>query len=61
MSSKGWPVHLGLTRIVVAHRPETIKASERIIELENGLIVELKSDIVAAETADQSNYTDRLI
>ncbi len=53
--------HLGLTRIVVAHRPETIKASERIIELENGLIVELKSDIVAAETADQSNYTDRLI
>jgi ATP-binding cassette subfamily B protein RaxB len=34
---------LQLTRIVIAHRPEAINASERIVAIENGKIVELKS------------------
>jgi len=53
---------LQLTRIVIAHRPETIHASERIIALENGQIVELKTDkaeIVAAQNADHSDDADQ--
>ncbi len=30
--------HLGMTRIIIAHRPETIRQSERIIHLEHGKI-----------------------
>lgn len=54
--------HLGLTRIVVAHRPETIHASDRIVVLENGMVVELKSGTVAAngdQNGDQSSHADR--
>jgi ATP-binding cassette subfamily B protein RaxB len=32
---------LHLTRIMVAHRPETINAAERVVGLENGLVVEV--------------------
>lgn len=35
---------LHLTRIMVAHRPETIKAAERVVGLENGLAVEIRSE-----------------
>jgi len=35
---------LQLTKIVIAHRTETINASERIVAIENGKIVELKND-----------------
>jgi ATP-binding cassette subfamily B protein RaxB len=35
---------LQLTKIVIAHRPETINASERIVAIESGKIVELKND-----------------
>jgi ATP-binding cassette subfamily B protein RaxB len=33
---------MSLTRIIVAHRPETIAAAQRLIALENGKIIELK-------------------
>lgn len=33
---------MSLTRIIVAHRPETIAAAQRVIALENGKIIELK-------------------
>lgn len=35
--------HMKLTRIMVAHRPETINAAERVVEITNGALVELKS------------------
>jgi ATP-binding cassette, subfamily B, bacterial CvaB/MchF/RaxB len=36
---------MSLTRIIVAHRPETIAAAQRVIALENGRIVELSKKI----------------
>ena len=33
---------MSLTRIIVAHRPETIAAAQRVIALENGKIIELR-------------------
>lgn len=36
---------LHLTRIMVAHRPETIKAAERIVALRDGLAVELSAPL----------------
>lgn len=35
---------LHLTRIMVAHRPETINAAERVVGLENGIAVEIRSE-----------------
>ncbi|OJY64397.1 MAG: ABC transporter [Sphingobium sp. 66-54] len=32
--------NLGITRIVIAHRPETIAAAQRIVRLENGRLIE---------------------
>lgn len=37
---------LNLTRIMVAHRPETIEAAGRVVELKNGKIVEVRPPIV---------------
>ena len=34
-----------LTRIMVAHRPETIKAAQRVVTLKDGLSLELRNDI----------------
>jgi ATP-binding cassette subfamily B protein RaxB len=34
-------VNLGITRIVVAHRPETIKMAERILEIKDGILTEI--------------------
>ncbi|MEB0140575.1 MULTISPECIES: ATP-binding cassette domain-containing protein [unclassified Undibacterium] len=42
---------LALTRILVAHRPETIAMAERILVLQDGVIVQ---DIVAPRFAPQS-------
>jgi ATP-binding cassette subfamily B protein RaxB len=36
---------MSLTRIIVAHRPETIAAAQRVIALENGKIVELSKKV----------------
>lgn len=33
--------HLQLTKIIVAHRPETIKSAQRVVEISNGLLHEL--------------------
>lgn len=33
-----------LTRIMVAHRPETINAADRVVALQNGLAVDVHSD-----------------
>ncbi len=35
---------MSLTRILVAHRPETIAAAQRVIALENGKIIELRKN-----------------
>jgi ATP-binding cassette, subfamily B, bacterial CvaB/MchF/RaxB len=35
---------MSLTRIIVAHRPETIAAAQRVIALENGKIIELRKN-----------------
>ncbi len=35
---------LSLTRIMVAHRPETINAAERVVALEQGKVVEIRSE-----------------
>ena len=35
---------ISLTRIIVAHRPETIAAAQRVIALENGKIIELRKN-----------------
>jgi ATP-binding cassette subfamily B protein RaxB len=32
-----------LTRIMVAHRPETINAAERVVALQEGLAIELRA------------------
>lgn len=32
--------NLGITRIIIAHRPETIAAADRIVRLENGRLIE---------------------
>lgn len=39
---------LRLTRIMVAHRPETINAAERVVALQNGLAVEVRGAILPA-------------
>ena len=36
---------MSLTRIIVAHRPETIAAAQRVIGLQNGKIVELRQSV----------------
>lgn len=35
---------LAITRIVIAHRPESIRAAERVFVLEDGVITELHRD-----------------
>lgn len=32
---------LGITRIVIAHRPETIRMAERVFEMQNGVLTEI--------------------
>lgn len=34
---------LNLTRIMVAHRPETIASAERVVSLQNGKAVEIRA------------------
>lgn len=34
---------LGITRIIIAHRKETIEAADRIVSIENGMIVDLNN------------------
>jgi ATP-binding cassette subfamily B protein RaxB len=32
--------NLGITRIIIAHRPETIRSADRVLEMQNGELVE---------------------
>jgi len=41
-----------LTRIIVAHRPETINAAERVVALNNGLAVEVRGVVAPQEYAE---------
>jgi ATP-binding cassette subfamily B protein RaxB len=47
---------LGLTRFIVAHRPETISMAERVIRLENGSIVSDMS-LLSKKTDGMSSYS----
>jgi ATP-binding cassette subfamily B protein RaxB len=38
---------LQLTRIIVAHRPETIQTAQRIVALDGGRVVEQRSQSLA--------------
>jgi ATP-binding cassette subfamily B protein RaxB len=40
-----------LTRIMVAHRPETINAAERVVALQDGLAVEVRAAAYAVSPA----------
>jgi ABC-type bacteriocin/lantibiotic exporter with double-glycine peptidase domain len=40
---------MNLTRIMVAHRPETINAAQRVVALKDGLAVELRNTAHVAE------------
>lgn len=42
---------LGVTRVIIAHRPETIRMAERVVALVNGQMVEVKSDLPAEAQA----------
>lgn len=41
--------NLGITRIIIAHRPETIKSADRIFSFEGGKLVEIKTKKLAEE------------
>lgn len=44
--------HLSLTRIMVAHRPETINAAERVVMLKEGRAIEVRAAVnLGAATA----------
>jgi ATP-binding cassette, subfamily B, bacterial CvaB/MchF/RaxB len=42
---------LNITRIIVAHRPETIRTADRVLLLENGKIREIYPDKLAIAAA----------
>ncbi|MFZ3001569.1 MAG: hypothetical protein WA071_23605, partial [Undibacterium umbellatum] len=41
--------NLQLTRIMVAHRPETINAAERVVSLADGAVVEVRAAVAKEE------------
>ncbi|MFZ6735188.1 ATP-binding cassette domain-containing protein [Undibacterium sp. Ji42W] len=43
--------NLQLTRIMVAHRPETINAAERVVSLADGAVVELRAAVLKEDGA----------
>jgi ATP-binding cassette subfamily B protein RaxB len=45
---------LSLTRIMVAHRPETINAAERVVMLKDGLAVEVRAASNSLANAEES-------
>jgi len=47
---------LNITRVVVAHRPETIRAAERVLHLDNGKV--FKDFKVVIDAADRTNTKD---
>ena len=40
---------LPITRLVIAHRPELVKRADRVFELKNGNLTELRSDVAIRE------------
>lgn len=44
--------HIGITRVIVAHRKETITTADRIIDLEELIKEEMAATLVATDTAD---------
>jgi ATP-binding cassette subfamily B protein RaxB len=45
--------HLHLTRIMVAHRPETINAAQRVVEISAGRIVEHRTSEMTEAIVDE--------
>jgi ATP-binding cassette subfamily B protein RaxB len=43
--------NLQLTRIMVAHRPETINAAERVVSIQEGAVVEVRAAVVKEDVA----------
>ncbi|MFZ6734937.1 peptidase domain-containing ABC transporter [Undibacterium sp. Ji42W] len=43
--------NLQLTRIMVAHRPETINAAERVVSIQDGAVVEVRAAVVKEDGA----------
>jgi ATP-binding cassette subfamily B protein RaxB len=48
---------LGITRIIVAHRPQTISTADRVVKLDHGRSVELPSQV---QSPAQSQWIQRL-
>ncbi|MBO6505495.1 MAG: peptidase domain-containing ABC transporter [Kordiimonadaceae bacterium] len=46
---------LGMTRIIVAHRPETIRSADRIFEMQNGHLQEVDGQSLWQATKDDKN------
>lgn len=44
--------NLGITRVIIAHRPETIQMAERVIALNNGQILEIARTAIKRADAD---------
>lgn len=46
---------LDITRIIIAHRPDTLKIANRLLELQNGRIIEIGCTSVTASTLAESS------
>lgn len=42
--------HLSVTRIIIAHRPDTIRMADRILRLENGVLSDITAEAKASST-----------
>ena len=57
---------MGITRIIAAHRPETLAAADRVIGLQEGRLVPIKFELRAVSAVEQAesakplkdHYTD---
>jgi ATP-binding cassette subfamily B protein RaxB len=46
--------HMRLTRLVIAHRPETIAGAQRVVQVRDGAVVELMQAVPAASAGDSA-------
>jgi ATP-binding cassette subfamily B protein RaxB len=46
--------HMRLTRLVIAHRPETVAGAQRVVQVRDGAVVELMQAVPAASAGDSA-------